>query len=192
MVVLISVNAFEFFWVIQFLRRKSLFTYVIIFFFILAFLVKLPIFRVHLWLPKAHVEAPVAGSIILAGVLLKLGGYGLWRVRYYLSSVINERGWVLVIIGLVGGTLVRFICIVQVDIKSLVAYSSVVHMGLGLGGLAVLTLRGYEGMYCLILGHGIVSSLIFFLVGVFYDRMHSRSLILSKGFIVLFPFIRLF
>lgn len=191
-VVLMNIDIFEYFFLISTLKSNSIFSFLMMFFFIFAFLVKLPIFGVHLWLPKAHVEAPVAGSMILAGVLLKLGGYGLWRVRKLLERRILARGWLWVIMGLVGGTLVSFICMIQVDMKSLVAYSSVVHIGLGLGGLAVLRIRGYEGIYCIILGHGLVSSLMFFLVGVMYDRMHSRRLMLRKGLIVLFPFFTLF
>jgi NADH-ubiquinone oxidoreductase chain 4 len=105
-----------------------------------AFLVKIPIFLVHLWLPKAHVEAPVAGSIILAGVLLKLGGYGLLRVYSFiiLRGVINNFVWVA--ISLVGGVLVSLICLRQIDLKALIAYSSVAHIGIVLAGLMTLTI----------------------------------------------------
>lgn len=106
---------------------------------IIAFLVKMPIFLVHLWLPRAHVEAPVAGSMILAGILLKLGGYGLLRVISFISVVGVRVNFVWVGIRLVGGVLVRLVCLRQVDLKSLIAYSSVAHMGIVLGGMMTLT-----------------------------------------------------
>lgn len=103
----------------------------------MAFLVKLPIYIFHLWLPKAHVEAPVAGSIILAGVLLKLGGYGLIRVLLIFQKISLNFSSLWVRISLVGGVVVSLLCLRQVDIKSLIAYSSVVHMRIVLCGLMI-------------------------------------------------------
>lgn len=105
----------------------------------MAFVVKLPIYLFHLWLPKAHVEAPVAGSMILAGVLLKLGGYGLIRILPIFREVNKSYSWLFIGLRVLGGVFVRVICLRQVDIKSLIAYSSVAHMRLVLGGL--LTFR---------------------------------------------------
>lgn len=167
--------------------RPGVFSYLISFFLIFAFLVKLPMFGVHLWLPKAHVEAPVAGSIILAGVLLKLGSYGIWRFMEIVYSPLIDYRYVLIMVGLVGGLIVSFVCTIQVDMKALVAYSSVVHMGILLRGIITFFIYGYEGALCIILGHGLVSSGLFFLAGVIYDRLGTRSLLINKGLIILFP-----
>ena len=94
----------------------------------------------HLWLPKAHVEAPVAGSMILAGVLLKLGGYGLIRVLVIFQAVSRKLSWLWMRLGLIGGAYIRFVCLRQVDMKSLIAYSSVAHIRLVLCGLMSLRL----------------------------------------------------
>ena len=91
------------------------------------------------------------------------------------------------VLGLVGGVIVRFVCSVQIDIKALVAYSSVVHIGIILGGLRTLGLVGYEGALCMMLGHGVVSSGLFYIVGVNYDRLGRRRLLINKGLIVIFP-----
>ena len=132
-------------------------------------------------------EAPVAGSIILAGVLLKLGGYGLVVVAgIFLPTWVNLR-WLVVVVGGVGGALVGVLCLRQVDIKSLVAYSSVAHMGLALCGFVIFNWWGVRGAYGVILGHGLCSSGIFFLVNILYERTGSRSLIISKGAISFIP-----
>nr|AIW06265.1 NADH dehydrogenase subunit 4 [Ephemerella sp. MT-2014] len=154
---------------------------------ILAFLVKMPMFLVHLWLPKAHVEAPVSGSMILAGVLLKLGGYGLVRVLGALASsnIIYSCFWVS--ISLVGGVLVSLICLRQSDLKSLVAYSSVAHMGLVLSGLMTMNYWGTCGGFTMMIAHGLCSSGLFCLVNMTYERFGSRSMFINKGLINLMP-----
>nr|YP_010625192.1 NADH dehydrogenase subunit 4 [Atyopsis moluccensis]WBG72633.1 NADH dehydrogenase subunit 4 [Atyopsis moluccensis] len=154
---------------------------------VFAFVVKLPMFLVHLWLPKAHVEAPVAGSMILAGVLLKLGGYGLIRVCPIFTGVGVGMSWIWVSLGVVGGFIVSVMCLRQTDIKALIAYSSVAHMGLVLCGLMLFSWWGLGGAVAVMVGHGLCSSGLFCLANMVYERLGSRSLVISKGLMNFMP-----
>jgi NADH-quinone oxidoreductase subunit M len=161
------------------------------FFFSLA--VKVPLFPVHIWLPEAHVEAPTIGSVILAGVLLKMGTYGMLRFLVPLFSFgnfyFNPFVFILSFMSIYYVSLITF-C--QIDLKKLIAYSSVAHMGYVTLGLFTFSFIGFQGSVFLMLSHGIVSSLLFFLIGIIYDRYKTRLIFFYKSIYSYMPIFTLF
>lgn len=145
--------------------------------FFVAFAIKVPVFPFHTWLPDAHVEAPTAGSVILAGILLKMGTYGFLRfsLPVFPEAAIAASWWVswLAIIGIIYGALVAM---VQEDVKKLVAYSSVSHLGFVVLGTFAFTLRGIEGGILQMINHGISTGALFLIVGILYERRHTREI----------------
>nr|WNH20993.1 NADH dehydrogenase subunit 4 [Ariomma brevimanus] len=154
---------------------------------LLAFLVKMPLYGVHLWLPKAHVEAPVAGSMVLAAVLLKLGGYGLMRMMVILGPLTKELSYPFIIFALWGMIMTGLICLRQTDLKSLIAYSSVGHMGLVVAGALIQTPWSFTGALILMIAHGLTSSALFCLANTNYERTHSRTMVLVRGLQMVLP-----
>nr|ARM57077.1 NADH dehydrogenase subunit 4 [Anarhichas lupus] len=154
---------------------------------LIAFLVKMPLYGVHLWLPKAHVEAPVAGSMVLAAVLLKLGGYGMMRMVVMLDPLIQELSYPFIVFALWGVIMTGSICLRQTDLKSLIAYSSVSHMGLVVGGILIQTPWGFSGALILMIAHGLASSALFCLANTNYERTHSRTMLLARGLQMVLP-----
>jgi NADH-ubiquinone oxidoreductase chain 4 len=147
---------------------------------LLRFLVKFPIFGFHLWLPKAHVEAPVAGSIILAAILLKLGGYGILRLSPFLKNI-NIIFNVFIFFSLMGGCIIRILCLQQMDIKVIIAYSSVAHIRFAIANSLFYASSSVVGSFLVLLAHGLASSGLFATANLLYENFKSRNLLISKG-----------
>ncbi|MAT66422.1 MAG: NADH-quinone oxidoreductase subunit M [Gammaproteobacteria bacterium] len=157
--------------------------------FLLAFAVKVPMWPVHTWLPDAHVEAPTGGSVILAAIMLKIGGYGFLRFSLPITpDASQELDWLIIGLSLIAVVYIGFVAIVQQDMKKLIAYSSIAHMGFATLGFFLIfailentgtvqgALLGLEGGMVQMISHGFISGALFLCVGVLYDRMHSREI----------------
>jgi NADH-quinone oxidoreductase subunit M len=156
--------------------------------FFASFAVKVPMWPVHTWLPDAHVEAPTAGSVILAGVLLKMGGYGFLRFSIPMFPEATEYFAPLVfVLSVVAVIYTSLVALVQQDMKKLIAYSSVAHMGFVTIGMFTLNTQGVEGSIFQMLSHGVVSGALFLCVGVVYDRMHTREIAAYGGLVERMP-----
>ncbi len=168
--------------------------------FLLAFAVKVPMWPVHTWLPDAHVEAPTGGSVILAAIMLKMGGYGFLRFSLPITpDASRELDWLVITLSLIAVVYIGFVALVQQDMKKLIAYSSIAHMGfVTLGSFAAFAIfrntgqlqgaaMGLDGAMVQMISHGLVSGALFFCIGVLYDRMHSRQIADYGGVINTMP-----
>jgi NADH-quinone oxidoreductase subunit M len=168
--------------------------------FLLAFAVKVPMWPVHTWLPDAHVEAPTGGSVILAAIMLKMGGYGFLRFSLPITpDAARELDWLVITLSLTAVVYIGFVALVQQDMKKLIAYSSIAHMGfVTLGAFAAFQIfrnngelrgaaMGLDGAMVQMVSHGLISGALFFSIGVLYDRMHSRQIADYGGVINTMP-----
>jgi NADH-quinone oxidoreductase subunit M len=168
--------------------------------FLLAFAVKVPMWPVHTWLPDAHVEAPTGGSVILAAIMLKMGGYGLLRFSLTITpDASRELDWLIIALSLIAVVYIGFVALVQTDMKKLVAYSSIAHMGfVTLGAFLAFdimahtgalrgAINGLDGAMVQMVSHGLISGALFLCIGVLYDRLHTREISAYGGVVNVMP-----
>uniref|UniRef100_A0AB38ZH88 NADH-ubiquinone oxidoreductase chain 4 n=1 Tax=Cicadellidae gen. 1 sp. 2 XYW-2023a TaxID=3078490 RepID=A0AB38ZH88_9HEMI len=153
----------------------------------MAFLVKMPMFMLHFWLPKAHVQAPIFGSMILAGILLKIGGLGIMRFSTILENCFLSMSTWWFSLSISGAIMISMVCMIQSDIKSMIAYSSISHMAMCLMSVMSMTKTGFMGGMIMMIAHGLCSSGMFYLSNMNYERTTSRSMYINKGMMMFLP-----
>jgi len=156
--------------------------------FFAAFAIKIPMFPLHTWLPDAHVEAPTEGSVILAAIMLKMGGYGFVRFNLPVTpDASHELAWLMIILSLIAVVYIALVTLVQQDMKKLIAYSSISHMGFVTLGLFIFNAQGVEGAMMQMISHSFISGALFLCIGVLYDRLHSRMISTYSGVAIPMP-----